>query len=681
MVALSLGYLGFEQALRGAGTRHSPVDALYLAMQLFKFTGGGALGPKPWELEGARFLAPGLTLYTAAKALAALFADQIRSLHLSRVRNHVIISGNGRKAAALARSFLEVGERVVLLNDDATGDAADALIREGALLARRDASTQLRLRSAGVARARYVIAIDDDDALNADVAACARAETRDRRTSALTCFVHIADPRLSELLQEHALRTACGNGCRIEFFDIYRMGARALLNEWPPGGDGRRAPHLLVVSMGRMGQATVAGAARDWWAARRGQGPRIRITVIDREAEARVAALHVRYPQLDAACELTPVTTDVASAEFERSALPLYGGRRGVITAAYVMLADPGLSLATALAVLRHTQGAGVPIVVRTPDETGLARLLDHAVGERGGRRSALHSFALINRTCQAQLVLGGANEILARAIHEDYVRHVASGSEEAPAAHAALVAWEQLPGYLKESNRRQALDIGAKLRAIHCDIVLLTDWEAEDFAFSPDEVELMAELEHRRWRQSLVEAGWRHAPGIRDAGRKIHPWLLPWTELPEQAREITRAAVIGLPRFLARAGFQVRRLQAGDHRAATPPPAEPAASYTPRPIDTSSVALPPELAELADMLAENVHDNWAKRRLAEGWAYGSVVDPAARTHPDLVQYDELPGNEREFDRTTTLETLKAILALGYRIQEPPARESNRQES
>ena len=45
--------------------------------------------------------------------------------------------------------------------------------------------------------------------------------------------------------------------------------------------------------------------------------------------------------------------------------------------------------------------------------------------------------------------------------------------------------------------------------------------------------------------------------------------------------------------------------------------------TYTPKPIDTSSIILPPELLDLTERIAENVHDVWAVGRLAEGWSYG----------------------------------------------------------
>lgn len=98
--------------------------------------------------------------------------------------------------------------------------------------------------------------------------------------------------------------------------------------------------------------------------------------------------------------------------------------------------------------------------------------------------------------------------------------------------------------------------------------------------------------------------------------------------------------------------------------------------TYAPQPIDTSKVGIPAPLAALLERLAENAHDVWAVGRLREGWKYGPQREDQAKLHPCLVPYQDLPESEKEYDRRAASETLKAVLALGYRIEGPeePAR-------
>jgi hypothetical protein len=89
---------------------------------------------------------------------------------------------------------------------------------------------------------------------------------------------------------------------------------------------------------------------------------------------------------------------------------------------------------------------------------------------------------------------------------------------------------------------------------------------------------------------------------------------------------------------------------------------------YRPRPIDTSQVRLPREVGELTEKLSRNAHDHWAQQRLAEGWRWGAARDEARKLHPSLIRYEELPESEKDLDRATAMETVRAILALGFRI-------------
>lgn len=89
---------------------------------------------------------------------------------------------------------------------------------------------------------------------------------------------------------------------------------------------------------------------------------------------------------------------------------------------------------------------------------------------------------------------------------------------------------------------------------------------------------------------------------------------------------------------------------------------------YVPKPIDTSGVQVSEELMRLGEFLAKNTHEVWAQQRMAEGWTYGEKRDNDRKTHPDLIPYEELPESEKEYDRSSSMETIKLILSLGYRI-------------
>ena len=89
---------------------------------------------------------------------------------------------------------------------------------------------------------------------------------------------------------------------------------------------------------------------------------------------------------------------------------------------------------------------------------------------------------------------------------------------------------------------------------------------------------------------------------------------------------------------------------------------------YQPHPVNVSDVELDDELLELSEAIAENSHEIWAARRKSEGWKYSSRRDDTAKEHPDLVPYADLPESEKEYDRESTMHTIRLIKKLGFDI-------------
>ena len=93
--------------------------------------------------------------------------------------------------------------------------------------------------------------------------------------------------------------------------------------------------------------------------------------------------------------------------------------------------------------------------------------------------------------------------------------------------------------------------------------------------------------------------------------------------------------------------------------------------NYIPKPLDTTHVTLSSELAALVEQLAENTHEVWAQQRIKDGWTWGPKRDDQEKRHPGLVPYMKLSESEKDYDRVVSSGVLKAILALGYRIEQP----------
>jgi len=90
---------------------------------------------------------------------------------------------------------------------------------------------------------------------------------------------------------------------------------------------------------------------------------------------------------------------------------------------------------------------------------------------------------------------------------------------------------------------------------------------------------------------------------------------------------------------------------------------------YVPAPVDCGHIAIPEDVADLIERLAKNIHDIWAMKRLEDGWQWGPERCDVHKMHPCLIDYHELPESEKSYDRAMATETIKVIVALGFRLE------------
>src|SRR5271166_5274021 len=99
------------------------------------------------------------------------------------------------------------------------------------------------------------------------------------------------------------------------------------------------------------------------------------------------------------------------------------------------------------------------------------------------------------------------ASQFAVKALHDTYLRR---SSRQGPS-----------PEEWKESNRRQADHIAVKVRQIGCG--LKKGKPDPSFQFSDEEIEKLAEIEHRRWMADRRLNGWSYGP-TRDSKLGHHP-------------------------------------------------------------------------------------------------------------------------------------------------------------
>jgi voltage-gated potassium channel Kch len=563
LLAIALGYAGFFKYFTTTGQAHSFWNTLYPTLQLFALQFNIDSSLIGWELQAARFLAPIMAVYTAIQAVASIFQEQIQLLRVRFLKNHIVICGLGRKGYLLSRAFRSRGQKVIIIEQNAGNNFIEQCRQEGIVVLLGNATDSWLLRQARVDRAKYVISVCGSDGANAEIAVNIHKLVSGRKGPALSCLIHMYDLQLYNLLREREMAMGEIDAFRLEFFNIFESGSRVLLQEYPPfstAGEAQSSkPHIVLVGVGRLGESIVVNLARAWWESHIKAAGRLRITLIDRQAKIKKESLCLRYPQLEQACELLPEQMDVKGPDFERADFLFNSQGSPDVTMIYVCLDDDANALSAALTLRQRLRAFGTPIVVRTTHEVGLATLLRKRSPEHDSFVS-LHVFGLFDHTCTPELISGCTYEIMARAVHEQYVAsEIRKGST--PETNPAMVSWEELPEGLKEANRNQVEHIRVKLEAIGCDITVTNEWEVPPFQFSPEEVELMAQMEHERFMVDSLKHGFINVP-TKNLGKKTSPVPVPWEKLPEEDKEECRNSVRQLSELLAKAHFQIYRFR-----------------------------------------------------------------------------------------------------------------------
>ncbi len=124
------------------------------------------------------------------------------------------------------------------------------------------------------------------------------------------------------------------------------------------------------------------------------------------------------------------------------------------------------------------------------------------------------------------------------------------------------LKLWKDLPPTYQTANREQAAYAIRILEAAGFGVRRAQGAPAIFTEFKPEEIELMAELEHGRWNIERLRDGWRYGK-TKDDEKKLNPCLVRWEDLPDGedgVKKYDRNAVCAFPEILAKAGLEVYR-------------------------------------------------------------------------------------------------------------------------
>ncbi|RZN39764.1 MAG: hypothetical protein EF813_03865, partial [Methanosarcinales archaeon] len=197
----------------------------------------------------------------------------------------------------------------------------------------------------------------------------------------------------------------------------------------------------------------------------------------------------------------------------------------------------------------------------------------------------------------------------VAKLIHKDYVEHRDADGTSSD----TTVLFEDLPDYLKQSNRDAAEDIPNKLRAINHGIRKITPGKtARTPDITDDEVEKLSSMEHDRFCRERRLLGWVDGEK-KDTDNKISPYLVSFDKLPDDIKAYNRESIYAIPVILKELDYEIYRMEEVEE------------------IDDPHII---------DRLARIAHDRYVKERSNEG--------DTPETNPSMVEFDALPNDMKE---------------------------------
>ncbi|UTW45250.1 NAD-binding protein [bacterium SCSIO 12696] len=542
-LAMVLAILGFTQHYQTTSQPASFLDILYNAIGVFFLQVSIEPGDIPVALEIARWLAPACLSYTAFKTFTTVMSNRLLQRRISHLSGHAIICGLDSVSTRALDTLLTEGITTVVIEANNQNKYIGQTRKKGAFILVGNPADLALLKQANMRNAMCLLAVTEDDHINLETAYhCFQQRQSDAALPPISCAVRISNREITQVLYQQPLFATDQPNFSSRIIDYEQLAARWLLGEYGPDkilGNKLNTHGTLTIAL--IGESALIEELiiRLACIGHYGQSQPLQICVISAHASKNVNALICAQPALDSILRISAHDTQISvlNASYCQQ---VFNGIQPDIAYLHTDNTEQALSWAQVLMNLE----LAFPVVTCESGDGFFPDMLERQLKDS----SHFACVKVMEESCHFDNIINTHQDHLAMAIHKNY-RDSQLEVNDTLATNASLVDWQQLPETLKDANRNQADHLHIKCRKIFGEDSYTA--EAISALLTDDNIEILAMMEHDRWRAEKELNGWRYHHGGKNNNKRLSPNLVPWQDLSELEKEKDRDSVRHLPKLL----------------------------------------------------------------------------------------------------------------------------------
>ena len=119
---------------------------------------------------------------------------------------------------------------------------------------------------------------------------------------------------------------------------------------------------------------------------------------------------------------------------------------------------------------------------------------------------------------------------------------------------------WNHIKEEVKSYIYSQVKHIPGALNKINYELISVNE-QPESIKFEDNEVEILAEYEHKKYSLDKKEDGWKYGLNF-DEGKKTDPMLVSWASLNKNYQNHIIESIKACPEILAKSNFKIEKLK-----------------------------------------------------------------------------------------------------------------------